>query len=149
MFLSFVVPIFAWNIPLIFLISLKRSLVFPILFFSFISSRWSLRNAFLSLLAVVWNSVFKWIYLSFSPLPLASSSSFFFSSAICKASSDSHFAFLHFCFLRMVLIPASYIMSWPSIHSYSGTLLHVIPWIYLSLPLYNLKGFDLGHTWIV
>ena len=25
----------------------------------------------------------------------------------------------------------------------------LIPWIYLSLPLYNHKGFDLGHTWMV
>jgi len=35
--------------------------------------------------------------------------SFHFSlaSAVCKASSDNHFAFLHFFFLRMVLIPAS------------------------------------------
>ena len=32
-FLSFIVPIFAWNIPLVSLIFLKRSLVFPILFF--------------------------------------------------------------------------------------------------------------------
>ena len=23
------------------------------------------------------------------------------------------------------------------------------PWIYLSLPLYSYKGFDLGHTWMV
>ena len=27
--------------------------------------------------------------------------------------------------------------------------LDLIPWIYLSLPLYNHKGFDLGHTWMV
>ena len=33
LFLSFIVPIFAWNIPLVSLIYLKRSLVFPILFF--------------------------------------------------------------------------------------------------------------------
>ena len=33
-FLSFIVPIIAWNIPLISLIFLKRSLVFPILLFS-------------------------------------------------------------------------------------------------------------------
>ena len=26
---------------------------------------WSLRKAFLSLLAILWNSVFKWVYLSF------------------------------------------------------------------------------------
>ena len=25
----------------------------------------------------------------------------------------------------------------------------LIPWIYFSLPLYNCKGFDLGHTWMV
>ena len=25
----------------------------------------------------------------------------------------------------------------------------LIPWIYLSLTLYNCKGFDLGHTWII
>ena len=24
-----------------------------------------------------------------------------------------------------------------------------MPWIYLSLPLYSRKGFDLGHTWMV
>ena len=36
-FLSFVEPIFAWNIPLVSLIFLKRSLVFPILLFSSIS----------------------------------------------------------------------------------------------------------------
>ena len=56
---------------------LKRSLIFPILLFSFISLHSSLRKAFLSLLAVLWNSAFKWVYLSFSPLPFIS---LFFSS---------------------------------------------------------------------
>ena len=41
-FLSFIVPIFAWNIPLISPIFLKRSLVFPILLFSSISLHHSL-----------------------------------------------------------------------------------------------------------
>ena len=50
-----------------------------------------------------WNSAFRWAYLSFSALPFAS----FLFSAICKASSDNHFAFFHFLFLEMVLIPAS------------------------------------------
>ena len=36
-FLSFIEPIFAWNVPLVYLIFLKRSLVFPILLFSSIS----------------------------------------------------------------------------------------------------------------
>ena len=51
-FLSFIVPIFPWNILLVSLIFLKRSLVFPILLFSSISLHWSLRKAFLSLLAI-------------------------------------------------------------------------------------------------
>ena len=89
-FLSFIEPIFAWNVPLVSLIFLKRSLVFPIILFSSISLHWSLRKAFFSLLAILWSSAFKWVYLSFSPLPLVS----LLSSAICKASPDNHFAFL-------------------------------------------------------
>jgi len=58
-FLSFIEPIFAGNVPLVSLIFLKRSLVFPILLFSSISLHWSLRKAFLSLLAILWNSAFK------------------------------------------------------------------------------------------
>ena len=87
----------------------------------------------------------KWISCSFSPLPLPS----LLFSAICKVTSDNHFAFLHFFFLGMVLITASCMMSRTSIHSSSGTLSNLIPWNYLSLPLYNHKGFDLGHTWMV
>ena len=45
-------------------IFLKRYLVFPILLFSSISLHVSLRKAFLSLLALLWNSAFKWLYLS-------------------------------------------------------------------------------------
>ena len=37
---------------------MKRSLVFPILLFFSISLHWSLRKAFLSLLAILWNSAF-------------------------------------------------------------------------------------------
>ena len=143
-FLSFIKPIFAWNVPLVSLIFLKRSLVFPILLFSSISLHWSLRRAFLSLLAVLWNSAFRQVYLSFFPLPLVS----LLFSAICKASTDNHFAFLHFFFLGMVLITASYTMLWTSIHSSSGILSDLIPWIYLSLPLHNRKGFYLIHTWM-
>ena len=83
------------------------SIVFPILLFSFISLHWSLRKAFLSLLAILWNSAFRWVYLSFSPLLLAS----LLFTAICKASSDNHFAFLHFFFLRMVLTDPDLLVS--------------------------------------
>ena len=122
-FLSFIVPIFAWNIPLVSLIFLKRSLVYPILLFSSISLHWSLRKAFLSLLAILWNSAFKWEYLSWSPLLFTS----LLFTAICKASSDNHFAFLYFFFLGMVLIPASYTMLQTSVHSSSGTLSDLVP----------------------
>ena len=88
-FLSFIEPIFAWNVPLVSLIFLKRSLVFPILLFSSISLHWLLRKALLSLLAILRNSEFKWVYLSFSPLLFTS----LLLTAICKASSYSHFAF--------------------------------------------------------
>ena len=70
-------------------------------------------------------------------------------TTICKASSDSHFAFLNFFFLGMILIPVSYTMSQISIHNSSWTPSDLIPWIYFSLPLYNDNGFDLGHTWMV
>ena len=71
--------------------SKKRSLVFSILFFSSISLHWSLK-AFLSLLAILWNSAFRCLHLSFSPLLFTS----FLFTAICKASPDSLFVFLHF-----------------------------------------------------
>ena len=94
--LSFVGAIFAWNVPLVSLIFLKRSLVFSILLFSSVSLHWSLRKAFLPLLAILWNSAFTWEYLSFSPLPFTSC----LFSAICKASSGSHFCLLAFLFLE-------------------------------------------------
>ena len=75
-----------------YLIFLKRSLVLPTLLFSSISLHWSLRKAFLSLLAILWNSAFRWIYLLICPLPFTS----LLFSATWKASSDNHFAFLNF-----------------------------------------------------
>ena len=45
--------------------------------------------------------------------------------------------------------PCPVTMSWIFGHSPSDTLSDIIPWIYLSLPLYNRKGFDLGLTWMV
>ena len=50
-FLSFIEPVFAWNVPLVSLIFLKRSLVFATLLFSSISLHCSLRKlSYLSLL---------------------------------------------------------------------------------------------------
>ena len=100
----------------------------------------ALRKAFLSLLAILWNSAFKWVYLSFAPLPFAS----LLFIAVCKASSDNHFAFLHFFSLGDGLHePPSIVLQALCLSS------DLIPWICLSLPLYSCKGFDLGHTWMV
>ena len=70
LFLSFIVLIFAWSVPLVSLIFLKRFLVFPILLLSSISLYPSLRKAFLSPRAIFGNSVFRWVYLSYSCLSL-------------------------------------------------------------------------------
>ena len=43
----------------------------------------------LSLLAILWNSAFKWVYLSFSPVSFIS----LLFTAICKASSGNHLPF--------------------------------------------------------
>ena len=120
-FLSFIEPIFAWNIPLVCLVFLKRSIVFLVLLFFSISLHWSLRKPFLSLSPCYALELFNQMVISFLFSFAFSVSSFLF-SAICKASSDSQFAFLHFFFLEMVLITASCTMSWISVHSSLGTL---------------------------
>ena len=91
--------------------SLSHSVVF-LYFFALITEEG------LSLLAILWNSAFRCVYLSCSPLLFTS----LLFTAICKASSDSHFAFLHFFSTGMVLIPVSYTMSRTSVHSSSGAL---------------------------
>ena len=81
--------------------SLSHSLVFLRLL---LLLHWSLRRVFLSLLAVLWNSAFRWTYVCFSPLHCAS----LLFSAVCRASSDGHFVFLHLFFLGMILITSVY-----------------------------------------
>ena len=98
---------------------LKSSLGFLLLLFSSIIVYFSLKKVFLSHRAILWNSVFNWMYLCLSPLFCASLRS----SATCKASSDDHLAFLLFFFFVMALLTASYTILWTSVHSSSGTLL--------------------------
>ena len=90
--------------------SLSHSVVF-LYFFALLTE-----EGFLIFLAILWNSAFKWVYLSFSLLLLAS----LLFSAICKDSLDNHVAFLHFFFLEMVLILPSTV-SQTSVHSSSRT----------------------------
>jgi len=92
--------------------SISPSVVFFLFYTLFIE------EAFLSLCAVLWTSAFTWTYLSLSHLLFT----FLLSLAICKASSDNHFAFLLFFFFGMVLFTTSCTVLQSSIHSYSGTL---------------------------
>ena len=63
--------------------------------FSTIPLDWSFKKSFLSLLAILCNSAFKWVYLSFSPLFFAS----LLFTGISKASSEQPFYFFAFLFL--------------------------------------------------
>ena len=141
-FLPFIKPIFAWNGISNFLeeiSSLSHSIVF-LYFFAQITEEGFLISPCYSL-----DLCIQIGDLSFSPLPLPS----FIFSAIHKTSSDSRYVFFHFFFSGMVLITASYTMSRTSVHSSSSILSDLIPWICFSLPLYNRKGFELGHTWML
>ena len=118
LFLSFIESIFAWNIPLVSLTfeeisSLSHSIVFLYFFL-----HCSLRKAFLSLLAILWNSTFRWVYLDFSPLLFGS----LLFSAICKTPLRKPFAFFHWFLLGMALIITSCTMLQTSVHSSPGAL---------------------------
>ena len=72
--------------------SLSLSIVF-LYFFALITE-----EDFLISLCYSLEIAFKWVYLSFSPLPYVSP----LLTTFCKAYLDSHFAFLHFFFLGVV-----------------------------------------------
>ena len=93
--LSFIVPILAWNVPLVSLKFLITTLSHPIVFLYFFAL--TTEEGFLISPCCSLNSAFKWVYISFSPLPFTS----LLFSAICEAPSDNHFAFWHFFFLRI------------------------------------------------
>ena len=70
--------------------------------FSSISSHCSLRNAFLFLLTIIWNSAFGWVYLSFSPLPFPLNLSFFlYFSFPTQSGTVRHFNILLWSWLKI------------------------------------------------
>ena len=116
-FLSFIVPIFSWNVPLVShfleeISSLSHSIVF-LYFFALITEEGFL----ISLLFFGTLHSNGYIFPCFICLLL-----FFFSQLFGRPPQTTILLCLHFCFLGMVLTPASYTMSWTSIHSSSGTL---------------------------
>ena len=145
-FMSFIVPIFAWNVPLVSLISLKRFLVFPFYCFSVFLciDHWG-RLSYLSFL------FFGTLHSDGCIFPFLLCISLLFFSQLSVRPSET--TILPFCI--------SFSCGWfwsqtpvqcygpPSIVLQALCLSDLISWIYLSLPLYNLKEFDLGHTWMV
>ena len=109
-----------------------------ILLFSSISLHCSLRKDFFLLLAAYCTSAF--IYIFTSPLPFTS----LLVWLICSASSDSYY------FFGMSFSSGQFLSHlWYNVTNIvlqALCLSDIVPWIYLSLPLYNCKGFDLGHT---
>ena len=87
------------------------------LLFSYISLHCSLKKSFLSLLAIFWNSIFKWVYLSLSPSP---SGLLFFSQLFLRPPQTTPLpSCISFSF---VLITTSCKMLWTSVQSPLGTL---------------------------
>ena len=145
LFLSFIVPIFGQNVPLISQVFLKRSLVFSFLLFSPIFIHCLLKNAFLSLCAVLWKSAFSWIYISLSPLLFTSLCSLAIvrPPQITALPSCFSFSLGWFCSLP----PIQYYRP-PSIVLKVLCLPDLTPWLYL-LPLLHIhRGSDLSHTWL-
>ena len=113
-FVSFIEPIFAWNVPLVSLIFLKRSLVSHSIVFLYFSAQITKEGFHISPCYSLEFCIQMIIFFLFS---FAFRFFFFFLIAVCKASSDNHFAFLYFFFLRMVWITAVSIFFRHSIRS--------------------------------
>ena len=144
-FLSFIVPIYAWNIPFVStfleeISSLSHSIVF-LYFFALITEEGFLNSPNYSLELCIQMDIFPFL-LCLSLL--------FFSQLFVRPPQTT-------------ILPLCISFSWrwfwsqPPIQSYEPPSIVLqalclsdrISWIYLSLPLYNHKGFDLGHTWMV
>ena len=138
--------IFVWNIPLVSLIFLKRSLDFSILLFSSVSLHWSLRKAFSSLLPIHGTLHSDGYVFPF----LLCLSLLFFPQVFVRPSQTT---ILPFC----ITFSWGWSLSLPPVQCHESlsivlkalNLTGLMPWIYSSLPLYNHKGFNLGHTWMV
>ena len=91
---------------------------FPILLLFSIFFYPSFKEVFLSLLAILWDSAYSWVYLSPSPLLFTSLPS----SIIFYSFLRQVLCFLHFYFFEIFLFTTSCTMSQTSIHSSSDTL---------------------------
>ena len=129
LFLSFIEPIFAWNVPLYLQFSWEISSLFYPIIFLYVSTC-SLKKAFLFLLAILWNSghsvgyIFPFLFFLLLP---------FFSQLFVTPPQKS-LCLLEFLFLWMVW---SQCYKLPSIVLQALHLPDLIPLICLSFPLYK------------
>ena len=146
LFLSFILTISAWNVRLIAPVFLKKSVVFPNLFFPVFFFLFVLRLSYLSLLFSGTLHLIEYI----SPFPLCLLLPLFSQ----LFGRPPHMITLPSCIsllLGLVLVSTSCTMlqcyKTLSIVLHAFCLPCLIPWNYLSPPLYNHKGLDLGHIW--
>ena len=142
-FLSFIVPIFGQNVPLIFPTFLKRSLVFLLLLFSSIYNVLFIEGIFC--LSLLFSGTLHLVRCTFPFLPCFSL--LFFLLLFVKppqiTTLPSCFPLGWFC-----LLPPIQYYGPPSIVRQAYCLLDLTPSIYLSPLLYIHRGFDLGHIWL-
>ena len=136
-----IVPIFVGNVPLMSLIFLTRSLVFPIPVFLFLCIVHLRRLSYLSFLFFGTLHSNRFI-ISFLLYPLLLLFSQLFVSPLQTTILTSCISFSLAWFWSLSPVQC---YEPPSIVTQALCLSDLIPLIYLSLPLYNLKGFDLGH----
>ena len=128
-------------ISLISPVFLKRSLVSPILLSPFLCTVHLRRFSYLSLLfSGTLHSVGR-----IFPFPPCLSLLF---SAVCKVSSDNHFACLNFFWGWFWSPPPAQCYKPPAVVLQAPCEPDLIPRIYSSLPLYSLNWFDLGCAWM-
>jgi len=145
-FLSFIEPIFAWNVPLVSLSFLKRPLVFPLLLFSSISLHCSLKKALLSLLAS-FGTLHSDGYISPFLLCL---SPLFFSQLFVRLPQTTILPFcISFAWGWFWSLPPVQCCKPLSIVLQALCLSDLVPWTYLSLPLYNhVVVQSLSRVWL-
>ena len=143
-FLSFILLIFAWNVPMVSLIFLKRSFPFYCFPLFLCIDHWG-RLSYLSLLffgalhsnGYIFSFLFCLSLIFFSQLFVRPPQTIFLSFYIFFPWGWSWSLRLVKCHEPLSIVLQALCLS------------DLIPWIYLSLPLYNCMGFDLGPTWMV
>jgi len=125
---------------------LKKSLVFPILVFSSISLHCYLRR--LSYLSLLFSGTLHSVGFIFPFLPCILL--LFFPQLFVESPwTNTLPSCISFSLGWFWSLPPAQCYNLPSIVLQALCLPYVITWIYLSPPLYNHKGFDLGHSWMV